>query len=115
MINQAHEYIVILVTAKDSEEASKISQNLLDKRLVACGNIINPVNSLFWWEGKLDKAEEAMLILKTHYSLFDEVVRVVKSIHSYSVPEILALPILDGNKDYLRWIDESIDKRREVK
>lgn len=100
--------IIILVTAKDIEEAQKISRALVEDKLIACANIIPGIQSVFWWDGKVDEANEVLLILKTKKSLFQKVVKKVKSLHSYDVPEVIALPIIDGNKDYLRWINESV-------
>lgn len=101
-------HIVVLVTAKDTDEAQMISRKLLDEKLVACVNIVKGVRSLFWWQGKVDQADEALLVIKTQQARFPEIVNSVKSAHSYDVPEIIALPIIDGNKDYLTWIDESV-------
>jgi periplasmic divalent cation tolerance protein len=97
-------YIVILVTAKDKEEAEKISQLLLKERLIACANIVTPVTSFFNWIGKIDKAEECLIIMKSRQDLFAEVADHIKGLHSYEVPEILALPILEGSKAYLDWM-----------
>ena len=100
--------IVILITAKDIKEAKKISEALVQRKLIACANIIQGVKSFFWWEGKVDRADEVLLILKTQKRLFKKIVTAVKSLHSYSVPEVIALPIIDGHKDYLRWISGSL-------
>lgn len=100
--------IVVFVTAKDLSEAKRISQKLLEEKLIACANIVEGVKSFFWWQGKIDNAEEVLLILKTQENLFKKIVKTVKSVHSYEVPEVIALPIVDGNPDYLRWIDESL-------
>ncbi|MFH1622495.1 MAG: divalent-cation tolerance protein CutA [Candidatus Omnitrophota bacterium] len=99
--------IVVLVTAPSVSCAKKISGFLLKKRLVACVNIVNKLESFFWWQGKIDKAKEALLIIKTKKRLIKELIKAVKSKHPYSVPEIIALPIISGSKDYLDWIDES--------
>ena len=101
-------HIVVLVTAKDTDEAQMISRKLLDEKLVACVNIVKEIRSLFWWQGKVDQADEVLLVMKTQQTCFPEIVNSVKSAHSYDVPEIIALPIIDGNKDYLTWIDESV-------
>ena len=100
--------IVVLITAKDTVEAKKISDRLLQDKLIACANIIDGVQSVFWWQQKIDEAQEVLLVLKSRRDFFEKIVRTVKSLHSYEVPEIIALPILDGNPDYLRWIDESL-------
>ncbi len=104
-------YIVVFVTAKDKQEAEKISRGLLEAKLIACANILEGVHSLYWWQGKIDSSQEALLVLKTKTSLFKKVQAKVKALHSYQTPEIIALPLADGSPDYLRWIDSSILSR----
>lgn len=99
------EHIVVFITVADEEEARLISRVLLKQRKAACANIIPGVNSLFWWQEKIDSARESLLVIKTRSALLDEVIQLVKEIHSYDVPEIIALPIIGGNRDYLEWID----------
>lgn len=101
-------YIVIFVTTKDKAQASKIAKALLEAKLIACANIIKGVSSMFWWQGKVDQAQETLLILKTKANLFKKVEAKVKSLHSYEVPEIIALPIVAGSSAYLKWIDGSV-------
>lgn len=100
-------HIVVFVTAANIEEARKIADKLIQDKLAACVNMIDNVKSLFWWEGKLDSAQEVMLVIKSAKSKFSKIVNAVKSVHSYEVPEIIALPIIAGEKKYLRWIDDS--------
>jgi len=100
--------VVILITTSTEEEAHKIAEQLLTKRKAACVNIVPKVDSSFWWQGKLDSAQESLLIIKTRASLLQEVINLVKKVHSYSVPEIIALPIVGGNQDYLKWIDDEV-------
>jgi len=102
------QYIVVLVTAKDKKEASKIAKGLLEAKLIACANIIDGVQSLFWWQGKIGSSHEVLLVLKTKMNLLKELSVKVKSLHSYQTPEIIALPIVSGNKDYLQWIDSNV-------
>ena len=101
-------YIVLFITTATTNEAQRISKVLLEQRKVACVNIVPRVNSLFWWENKLDSAHESLLIVKTKASLLNEVVRLVREIHSYDIPEIIALPIVGGNQDYLEWIGKEV-------
>jgi periplasmic divalent cation tolerance protein len=96
------------VTTSSREEAEKIAQCLLDERLIACANIISPITSIFTWEGKTEKAEEHMILLKTRLELFEKLSEKVKALHSYKVPEIIALPIITGLNAYLEWLDSSI-------
>ena len=101
-------YIVLFVTASNSEEAHKIAKVLLSQRKAACVNIVPGISSLFWWQDKLDSAQESLLIIKTKASLLNQIVTLVREIHSYEVPEIIALPIIGGNQDYLEWIDKEV-------
>ena len=101
-------YIVLLITASNIEEANKIAELLLNQRKAACVNIVPRVSSLFWWQDKLDSAQESLLIVKTKASLLPEIISLVKGVHSYDVPEIIALPIVGGNRDYLEWIDKEV-------
>jgi periplasmic divalent cation tolerance protein len=98
------DFIIVLVTTKDKAEADKISQTLLQEKLIACANIISPVSSCFLWQGKIDRAEECLVVTKTHKDLFTELVVRVKALHSYEVPEVLAMPVVDGSGEYLAWM-----------
>ncbi len=98
------DFIIVLVTAKDRAEADKISQTLLAEKLIACANIINPVSSCFLWKGKIDLAEECLVVMKTRKDLFSELAVRIKTLHSYEVPEVLALPIVDGSGEDLAWM-----------
>ena len=102
--------IVVFVTAGTEEEARGIAELLLGQRKAACVNIVPKVDSLFWWQGKLDSAQESLLIIKTVASLLPEIVELVKGVHSYEVPEIIAMPIIGGNEDYLKWIDSEVEE-----
>ncbi len=102
------EYIVVLVTAPGEDEGEKIARMIVEERLAACVNVLPGVKSCFWWEGKVDEAKEVLLIIKTERRLFDRLQQAVKGAHSYSVPEIIALPVVAGNADYLGWIRDSV-------
>ena len=95
---------LIYITTKNKDEARRIGKELLKLRLAACVNIIDNINSLYWWEGKIQDDNEVILIAKTKESLVKELIEKVKSLHSYSCPCIISLPILDGNKAYLEWL-----------
>ena len=97
--------IIVLITAGSEEEAHRIAESLVKEKKAACVNIVPGVDSLFRWEGKLDSARESLLLVKTKASLFSEIVEMVKIMHSYEVPEIIALPIIAGSEDYLKWLD----------
>ena len=101
-------YIVLFITTPTTEEAQRISRVLLEQRKVACVNIMPRVSSLFWWQGKIDSAQESLLIIKTTASQLNELVTLVKELHSYDVPEIVAMPIVGGNQEYLEWIGKEV-------
>jgi periplasmic divalent cation tolerance protein len=97
-------YIIVIVTTANKQEAEKIAQHLLNKRLIACANIIGPVTSLFHWSGKTEHAEEYLALLKSRNDLFEKLTETVKALHSYDVPEILAIPVVGGSKEYVDWL-----------
>jgi len=101
-------YIVSRISTATEEEAHHISRVVLDQKKAACVNIIPRVSSLFRWQGKLDSSEESLLIVKTKASLLNEVITLVKETHSYETPEIIALPVIGGNQDYLEWIQKEV-------
>ncbi len=101
-------YTVLFITTANAEEAQRIASTLLNQKKAACVNIVPKVSSLFWWQDKLDSAQESLLIVKTKTSLLNEIVTLVREIHSYDVPEIIALPIVGGNQDYLNWIGKEV-------
>jgi len=96
--------IVILVTAASENEAGKLGRALVEAGLVACANIVPGIRSIFFWDGKVAEEQECLLLLKSRTDLFDALAASVKSLHSYSVPEIIALPIVRGSEEYLSWI-----------
>ena len=100
------DFILVLVTTANKEEAEKIAQKLLGDKLIACANIISPITSYFHWSGKIDCAEECLVVMKSRMDLFGALVECVKGLHSYEVPEVLALPIVAGFESYLGWVDE---------
>lgn len=102
------EKVVIYITTGTDEEAQKVAEVLLRRRKAACVSILPGVSSIFWWQDKLDSAQETLLIVKTKASLVDEIVSLVTEIHSYDVPEIIALPIMGGNRHYLEWIGKEV-------
>ena len=97
--------IVVFITVSGEAEARKIAEMLVSGKKAACVNIVPGVDSLFRWEGKLDAARESLLMVKTRASLFPEIAELVKRVHTYEVPEIIALPIVAGSEDYLKWLD----------
>jgi len=106
-------YIVVVITSTDKEEAVKIVRYLLNEKLIACANIVGPVSSIFWWEGKIDEASEYLVFMKSRENLFEKLTERVKELHSYQVPEIIALPIEKGLPSYLDWLSTSLQSVRE--
>jgi periplasmic divalent cation tolerance protein len=97
-------YLIVLMTAPNREEAVKIVRVLLEERLIACGNIVDPVSSFFWWRGKIEEEKEALVFMKSSEKLFKKLSKRVMELHNYDVPEVLALPIVDGSPSYLEWL-----------
>ena len=100
------EFIVVYITAQDEEEAVKISNAVVKEGLAGCVNIIRGIRSIYRWEGKVEDSAEVLMIVKTRRELFEHLVKRVKELHSYTVPEIIALPILNGSQDYLSWLTD---------
>ena len=103
--------LVVLSTASSRKEALKIAGILLTKRLAACINIVPSVTSLYWWKGRKEKGKEVLLLIKTKKALWGKLEQTLRQIHSYSVPEILALPVSAASKPYLNWLLKEIDGR----
>lgn len=101
------EEIIVLITAGSGEEATAIATALVDEHLAACVNIVPEVRALFFWEGKTQDVREALLICKSRQPLLEKIISRVKALHSYTVPEIIALPIVAGSRDYLDWMQKS--------
>lgn len=99
-------YILIFITASSVQEAEMLATAVVKKKLAACGNILPDLRSVFWWQGNLKNEQEALLILKSRFALLSDIIRVVKSLHSYDEPEIIAIPILAGSESYLAWIEQ---------
>ncbi len=101
------EFVVILVTTGSQEEGLNIARALVESRLAACVNIISGLRSIYRWKGKIWDEGELLLLIKTRMALFEQVKGKVKEIHSYEVPEIIAIPISWGSETYLNWLGES--------
>lgn len=101
-------FVIIFVTFGSVKEASRVTSSLLAKRLIACANIVSGVESKFWWQGYIDSARETLAIMKTRAGNFNKIEKEVKRLHSYEVPEIIAIPIAAGSKKYLEWINNSV-------
>lgn len=102
------DFIMVYVTVANKPEAEKIANELLKEHLIACANIIGPVSSHFHWSGKLDSAEEYLMIMKSRADLFAELEKRVKALHSYEVPEVVAVSIVEGSKAYFDWMTSTL-------
>lgn len=100
--------VALFITAASPAEAKKISDALLKERLVACVNLLPGVGSRYWWKGKIESGKEVLLMAKTVKAKVPAVVKRVKALHSYDVPEVVALPVVDGNPAYLAWVASSV-------
>ncbi len=101
-------FILVFITASNKAEAANIARGLLKNKLAACVNIVEKIDSFFWWKGRIDQAAECLLLVKTRKAKLPRIIKLVKSLHSYEVPEIIALPIIAGEKRYLNWINASL-------
>ena len=106
--------LVVLVTCRSVKEAERIARSLVETRLAGCGNILqSPVRSIYRWKEKTESAREVLLVIKTSRSRFPELQAAIKRLHSYEVPEIIALPIAAGSQSYLSWLAESVTPRKK--
>ncbi len=107
--------IVVLVMCGSAKEARKIARAMVEQRMAACANIVTaPVQSVYRWKGKIESAKEFLLIIKTTQSRFAKLEAAIKRLHSYDVPEIVALPIAAGATDYLNWVSISVAPTRKT-
>jgi periplasmic divalent cation tolerance protein len=103
------EHLVVLVTAGSEEEATKIARALVKSMLAACVNIVPGIASIYRWQEEVQEDREWLLLVKTRRDVLEEVIRQVQALHSYDLPEIIALPLVGGSRDYIRWLDGGIE------
>jgi periplasmic divalent cation tolerance protein len=101
--------IIILSTASKLEEAERIAQALVEEKLAACVNLLPQIDSRYWWDGEIQSGQEVLMIIKTLRSRFKAVEARIKALHSYTVPEILAIPVALGSRAYLQWMARSVE------
>ena len=106
------EISIVLVTAGSEEEAAAIGQILVEERLAACANIVPRIRSIYRWKGKICDEQEFLTIIKTRTSLFDDVQKRVKELHSYEVPEIISFPVAGGLQQYIDWVLEETEAEK---
>ena len=102
------EYIQAFTTVDEKENAERIANTLLDRRLAACVQVLGPLQSVYRWKGKIENKKEWLLVVKTEDRFYARIEKTIKSLHSYQVPEIIALPIEKGNAEYLEWLNEQL-------
>ncbi len=100
--------VVILVTAASKKECRKIAKHLVESKLAACVNITQPVESIYRWEGRIANEREYQLFIKSTRELFPEIKAAISKLHSYHTPEIICLPIIEGSRNYLQWVGDSV-------
>ena len=113
MIMDAKEAIAVFIAAANSEEAARLADMLLERRLAGCVQILPEMESVYRWQGKIERQKEVLLIAKTTKSRFDELESNVRAVHSYETPEIVALPLTAGSPPYLEWLNSSVNADAE--
>lgn len=111
MIRQEHlqaTFVQVITTVASKDEAARIARALLEQRLAACVQIAGPIGSLYWWRGEINNSEEWLCIAKSELSLFPKVEETITALHSYKVPEILAIPVEAGSEEYLQWLQKEL-------
>lgn len=103
------ENIIVFITTSNEDEASKIARTLVESKLAACVNIVRNLRSIYRWQGKIEDESEILMIVKTQKRLFQSLAQKVREMHSYTVPEIIAMPVIEGSEDYLKWLKEVTD------
>jgi len=99
--------IVVYITSPNEDEAARIAKAIVEERLAGCVNIVKGIRSIYSWQGKIEDDSEVLMIVKTQKHLFERLKMRVKELHSYTVPEIIALPVVEGSEDYLNWLKEA--------
>ena len=102
------EFIQVYTTVGSEEDAGRMTRSLVEKRLAACTQIIGPLLSTYWWKGEIEEAKEWLCIIKSRKELYNELEQAIKEVHTYEKPEIVATSIIEGSKDYLSWLNESL-------
>ena len=103
------EFIVILTTTSQKEDASQIAEVLLQKKLAGCVQIVGPITSHYYWQDELCQDEEWICLIKSHQRNYKTIETTIQAIHSYEVPEIICLPIVEGSDSYLSWLNQQIN------
>ena len=102
--------IQVITSTQNKEDAEKIAAELIQTKLAVCTQILGPVSSSYWWNGNIETVNEWLCIIKSKKSLYNKIEAAIKKMHPYQIPEILALPVIEGNKDYLKWLDNEVQQ-----
>ena len=100
--------IQVVTTAATKADAQAIATAVVGKRLAACAQVIGPITSTYWWQGKIETADEWLCIMKSRQDLYKALEKAIRQVHPYEVPEILAFPVVLGSQDYLEWMDHEL-------
>jgi periplasmic divalent cation tolerance protein len=101
-------YIQVITTTETKADAQAIARAVVEKRLAGCVQIIGPITSTYWWQGEIETAEEWLCVIKSRRDLYERLEEAIREMHPYDVPEILAVPVIAGSQDYLRWLDSEL-------
>ena len=107
---EARTFVVVLVTAGSSDEGRRIGRAMVEERLAACVNVVGPIRSIYRWEGAIEEAEEHLLVMKARTADVPALTARVRALHSYDVPEVVALPLTGGSEAYLAWLAAATDR-----
>lgn len=107
------EYVQVVTTTASKTDAEKIADTLVERRLAGCVQIFGPITSTYRWQGKIERAEEWLCLIKTYRDLYQDIESTICCIHPYRVPEILVIPVIEGSKGYLSWLDSELKKAVE--
>lgn len=100
--------IVVLSTCGSAEEATRLARALVEKKLAACVNVMPAIRSIYRWKGVIEDEQESLLVIKSSRALFDQLRAEIERLHSYEVPEVIAVPVVDGSEEYLAWLDREL-------
>ena len=107
-------YIQAITTTETKTDAQAIASAVIEKRLAACVQIVGPITSTYWWQGEIETAEEWLCIIKSRQDLYPALEETILKVHPYDVPEILAVPVVTGHKDYLKWLDGELESSQDI-
>lgn len=105
------DYLQVFTTIGSKEEAQRVARALVEQRLAGCVQIVGPIHSTYWWQGQIETAEEYLCLVKASNEVYGELEVAIKEVHPYDTPEILAMPVADGNADYLQWLQKELQRR----